>query len=74
MKKPSGDVPGHLLYKCRLCGKIEKYEHSNDLWDHIFALMQGHDFDSSFLTKSRTHICDDGKIGVVDLVGGVPDN
>ncbi len=71
-------IPGYLLYKCRLCGEVEK---NLLVADGPFALMLLLDpplrrRSMSDLVPSvlQIHYCGDGRRGIADLIGFEEDN
>ena len=73
MGAPESDIPGTLVYKCKLCDELIRREHTTDLWDECYTLANGHTFDNKYITKFQTHICASGSVGIIELVGGIPD-
>lgn len=64
--------PGVLIYKCRLCGELDKSMHSPHV-EQTFKEIQvtGHnqDKDTFVITDHRNHYCGIGRQGVADLIG-----
>jgi len=73
MAKPESDIPGTLVYKCKKCGELVRGKHTVDLWDECYALANGRTFDNKYISNIETHICIDGSVGIIELVGGIPD-
>lgn len=67
--------PGTLLYKCRLCGRIDISTHTPDISSSIIAIMlkTKHPFTGIPVDEWSTHHCSDGSTGVSDLIGGCED-
>lgn len=69
-------TPGILIYRCRACGKLDNSTHAPDLMTVIVSIMTGEagkPFAGVPVDKWSIHSCEDGTLGVSDLVGGWPD-
>ena len=66
---------GTLLYKCKICGKIVDGKHVDKMWDICFGAYTENweSYRTHPMLLFRTHECEDGAIGVLELVGGRPD-
>lgn len=63
--------PGMAVYKCRRCGKLEKHLHAPVLVTAITdAITDNMNVKGMRATLISMHQCDDGHIGITDLIGG----
>lgn len=68
---------GFLVYKCRKCGNIVKNTHVPDVDTAIILIVSGNTLPEKWGGTARIidiHSCEDGSIGVSDLIGGEPTN
>ena len=65
---------GKLLYKCRLCGAVDSNTYVPDIQLAILCILNGYPKPEQWVgmlpSASSTHLCEDGKTGVADLIGG----
>lgn len=66
---------GTLLYKCKICGKIVDGIHVENIWDKCFETYTESwgSYEEHTMLLFRTHTCEGGAMGVLELVGGRPD-
>jgi len=71
------DKGGVLLYKCRLCGCVERNPHVPDVFTAVGHLAVGLKLPEKWFGAPacvrHPHFCSDGRIGVADLIGGEHD-
>lgn len=60
-----------LVYKCRLCGGI--YANAGGLFDFSEAAMELCKNKSNTVRLTGIHMCENGSLGVSDLLGLVPE-
>lgn len=67
------EEPGYLLYKCRLCGQVEKNPHAPDCITALMVCMGIVEIPSSWFGPKPAmidiHHCDTGRTGIADLIG-----
>ena len=67
--------PGCLVYKCRMCGGLDKTLHIPDI-NAVVNIQIGISLPKEWGCFSPqmtgVHSCEDGGIGITDLVGGEP--
>ncbi len=69
---------GFLIYKCRKCGELIKNSHVPDVFIALVFAQTGRDSSKLWSGGTRiqmidNHYCDDGCIGVTDLIGAEED-
>ena len=70
-------TPGILIYRCRMCGRLDNSTHAPDLLTVLISIMSGEKgkpFDGVPVDTWSIHTCADGAMGFSDLVGGWPDS
>ena len=64
---------GTLLYKCRHCGEIDGTTHTPQAMATIIWLLRDTPLPQEWggmpVNKTDLHYCNDGQIGVCDLIG-----
>jgi hypothetical protein len=68
---------GVLVYKCRMCGGLDKSTHVPACMTALICLVGGMDFPKTWFgrpgEKVTVHICKSGRLGVADLIGAEMD-
>lgn len=67
--------PGVLLYRCRLCGEIERSPHVPDVEEALCCLVVdgAYSTEGSTATMLTMHYCGSGRVGIADLIGAEGD-
>lgn len=69
---------GWLLYKCKLCGRVEKSLHVPDVAIILGCILRGEPLPKSWIAsnivkRTSLHHCEEGRTGIMDLIGGTID-
>jgi len=65
---------GTLEYKCRNCNKIDDSTHVPDIYRVLICLAHNIKLEPELnlanIGMTNIHLCDNGEIGITDLIGG----